>query len=84
MVKGNVRQRWNGSSFEYKISHIELLSEVRKNHVKSITLNLPLQPQRGVNPQPPTPMHTNLNTITKNLLDKCLKTRMGVSSRPGF
>jgi DNA polymerase-3 subunit alpha len=42
MVKGTVRQRYNGSSLEFKISHIELLSEVRKNQVKSITLNLPL------------------------------------------
>jgi len=42
LVKGSVKQRYNGSSYEFKISQIELLSEVRKNHVKSITLNLPL------------------------------------------
>ncbi len=43
MVKGSVKQRFNGTSYEFKISQIELLSEVRKNYVKSITLNLPVQ-----------------------------------------
>jgi DNA polymerase-3 subunit alpha len=42
LIKGSVKQRYNGDSFEFKISQIELLSEVRKNHVKSITLNLPI------------------------------------------
>ena len=42
LVKGSVKQRYNGDSFEFKISQIELLSEVRKNYVKSITLNLPI------------------------------------------
>ncbi len=42
LVKGTVKQRYNGDSYEFKISQIELLSEVRKNYVKSITLNLPI------------------------------------------
>jgi DNA polymerase-3 subunit alpha len=41
-VHGTVKQRYNGSSYEFKISQIELLSEVRKNYVKSITLNMPV------------------------------------------
>jgi DNA polymerase-3 subunit alpha len=42
LVRGTVKPRYNGSSYEFKISQIELLSEVRKNYVKSITLNLPV------------------------------------------
>ena len=42
MVKGLVRQRFNGSSYEFKINQIELLSEVRKNYIKSVTINLPI------------------------------------------
>ena len=42
MVKGSVRQRFNSDYYEFKVTQIELLSEVRKNHVKSITLNLPI------------------------------------------
>ncbi|PIF06344.1 MAG: DNA polymerase III subunit alpha [Draconibacterium sp.] len=42
LVKGVVRQRFKSESYEFKISHIELLSEVRKNYIKSITLNVPL------------------------------------------
>ncbi|MBT6004365.1 MAG: DNA polymerase III subunit alpha, partial [Prolixibacteraceae bacterium] len=42
MVKGSVRQRYNSEYYEFKISQIELLSEVRKNYIKSITINLPL------------------------------------------
>ena len=37
-----VRQRFNSDSYEFKAQHIELLSEVRKNYVKSVTINLPL------------------------------------------
>lgn len=43
MVRGSVKQRYNTESYEFKVANIELLSEVRKNHVKSITLNLPVQ-----------------------------------------
>lgn len=42
MVKGTVKARYNTDYYEFKISHIELLQEVRKNQVKSVTLNLPL------------------------------------------
>ena len=42
MVKGTVRTRFNSEAYEFKINHIELLSEARKNYVKSVTLNIPL------------------------------------------
>jgi DNA polymerase-3 subunit alpha len=42
MVKGSVKQRYNGNSWEFKVSQIELLSEVRKNFIKTVTVNLPL------------------------------------------
>lgn len=42
LVRGSVKQRYNGDSYEFKISQIEMLSEIRKNYVKSITLNLPV------------------------------------------
>ena len=42
MVKGSVKQRFNSDYYEFKISQIELLSEVRKNYIKSVTINLPL------------------------------------------
>ncbi len=42
MVKGVVQKRWKSEYYEFKVSLIELLSEVRKNYIKSITVNLPL------------------------------------------
>lgn len=42
MVKGSVRQRFKSDSLEFKVTQIELLSEIRKNFIKSITVNLPL------------------------------------------
>ncbi len=42
MVKGSVRQRFKSEYYEFKVSQIELLSEVRKNYIKSVTINLPL------------------------------------------
>ena len=42
MVKGTVRTRYNSEAYEFKINHIELLSEARTNYVKSVTLNIPL------------------------------------------
>jgi len=42
MVKGAVRQRFRSEFHEFKATQIELLSEVRKKYVKSVTLNLPL------------------------------------------
>ena len=42
LVKGAVKQRFNSETYEFKISGIELLSEVRKNYIKTVTLNVPL------------------------------------------
>lgn len=42
MVKTQVKQRFNSEFYELKVTHIELLSEVRKKYIKSVTLNLPL------------------------------------------
>jgi len=42
MVKGAVKNRFNSDFYEFKVTHIELLSEVRKNYIKSVTVNLPL------------------------------------------
>jgi DNA polymerase-3 subunit alpha len=42
MVKGAVKQRFNSEYYEFKVAQIELLSEVRKNYIKSVTINLPL------------------------------------------
>ena len=42
MVKGSVRQRYKSEYYEFKVSQIELLSEVRKNYIKNVTINLPL------------------------------------------
>ncbi|NCB09043.1 MAG: DNA polymerase III subunit alpha, partial [Bacteroidia bacterium] len=42
MVKGSVRQRFKSDSLEFKVTQIELLSEIRKNFIKTITVNLPL------------------------------------------
>ncbi|MFW6259600.1 MAG: DNA polymerase III subunit alpha, partial [Tangfeifania sp.] len=42
LVKGTVKQRFNSDYYEFKASQIELLSEARKNYVKSVTVNIPL------------------------------------------
>lgn len=42
LVKGTVRQRFKSEYYEFKITQIELLSDVRENYVKSVTVNLPL------------------------------------------
>jgi DNA polymerase-3 subunit alpha len=42
MVKGSVRQRFKSDSLEFKVTQIELLSEIRKNFIKTVTVNLPL------------------------------------------
>jgi DNA polymerase-3 subunit alpha len=42
LVKGTVKQRFNSESYEFKATQIELLSEARKNYVKSVTINIPL------------------------------------------
>jgi DNA polymerase-3 subunit alpha len=43
MLKGQVQPRYNGDQLEFKVRSIELLSEVRKNNIQSVTLQLPLQ-----------------------------------------
>lgn len=42
MVKGTVRTRFKSDFYEFKVKQIELLSEVKKNYIKSVTINLPL------------------------------------------
>ncbi|MDD4143648.1 MAG: DNA polymerase III subunit alpha [Prolixibacteraceae bacterium] len=42
MVKGAVRQKFRSEFYEFKAAQIELLSEVRKKYIKSVTINLPL------------------------------------------
>ena len=42
MVKGKVQPRYGSGAYEFKVNHIELLSEARKTHVKSLTLTMPL------------------------------------------
>jgi DNA polymerase III subunit alpha len=42
LIKGTVKQRYNSDSYEFKATQIELLSEARKNYVKSVTINIPL------------------------------------------
>jgi len=42
MIKGSVKQRYKSDYYEFKVSQIELLSEVRKNYIKNVTINLPL------------------------------------------
>lgn len=42
MVKGSVKQRFKSENYEFRVTQIELLSEVRKNYIKSVTINLPL------------------------------------------
>lgn len=42
MIKGKVQKSYRGEQMEFRISGIELLSEMRKNYVKSITINLPV------------------------------------------
>lgn len=43
MIKGQVQPRFNGDQLEFKIRNIELLSEIRKNNINTVTLQLPLQ-----------------------------------------
>jgi DNA polymerase-3 subunit alpha len=43
MIKGQVQPRFNGDQLEFKIRSIELLSEIRKNNINTVTLQLPLQ-----------------------------------------
>lgn len=42
LVRGRVQKRYNSEAVEFRVSHMELLSEVRRNHVKTVTLTIPL------------------------------------------
>ncbi|RIJ49831.1 DNA polymerase III subunit alpha [Maribellus luteus] len=42
MVRGTVKARFNSNFYEYKVNSIELLSDVRANYVKSVTVNMPI------------------------------------------
>ena len=43
-IKGRVQARWTQSDMlEFKVSNMQLLSEMREKMLKSITLNVPLQ-----------------------------------------
>jgi DNA polymerase-3 subunit alpha len=42
LVRGKVQKRYNSEALEFRINHIELLSEVRKNQIRNFTINIPL------------------------------------------
>jgi DNA polymerase III subunit alpha len=42
LLKGKVQKRYNSESLEFRVNHVELLSEVRKNQIKNFTINIPL------------------------------------------
>jgi DNA polymerase-3 subunit alpha len=42
LLRGKVQKRYNSESLEFRVNHIELLSEVRKNQIKNLTINIPL------------------------------------------
>lgn len=42
LVRGKIQKRYNSETMEFKVTNMELLSEVRKNHIKSLTITLPL------------------------------------------
>ena len=42
LVRGKVQSRYNSEALEFRVSHMELLSEVRQNQVKTVTLTIPL------------------------------------------
>ncbi len=43
LIRGRVQKRFNSEALEFRVSHMELLSEVRQNHVKMVTLTMPLE-----------------------------------------
>ncbi len=43
LVKGSVQNRFGGDQLEFKVSRIDLLQEVRKNLVKSVSVMMPLE-----------------------------------------
>ncbi len=40
LVKGQVQESFRPGQLEFKVRHIEMLDEVRKNHIKSVTVDL--------------------------------------------
>lgn len=42
LIRGRIQKRFNSESLEFRVTHMELLSEVRRNHIKSLTIQLPL------------------------------------------
>lgn len=42
LIKGKVQKRFSSETLEFRVTHIELLSQVRRNHIKSLTVHLPL------------------------------------------
>ncbi len=42
LVRGKVQKRYNSEALEFRVTNMELLSEVRRNHVKTVTLTMPL------------------------------------------
>jgi DNA polymerase-3 subunit alpha len=47
MVKGTVQVRYGGDQFEYKVSRIELVDDIREKYFKSITVKIPLSAVTG-------------------------------------
>ena len=43
LVKGSIQNRFGSDQLEFKVSRIDLLQEVRKNLIKSITVHMPLK-----------------------------------------
>ena len=62
LVKGTVKTRFNSDYYEFKATQIELLSEARKNYVKSVTLNIPLD---------------KINTLIVNEIEKLAENNKG-------
>jgi len=42
LIRGKVQSRYSSEALEFRVSHMELLSEVRQNQVKTVTLTIPL------------------------------------------
>jgi len=84
LVRGQVQDSYRPGQMEFKVRHIEMLEEVRKNHIKSVTLQLAVQ---SVTPE----LIQNIETISKknrgtailkfNLWDSETKTVVNLFSR---
>ena len=65
MIKGVIQNRFGGEQFEYKVSRIELMEDIREKYFKSITLKVPLT---VINAE----MITELERLTKKSTGKSL------------